>query len=125
MAAEEGSVLQAPSNLSHQLLRVITRRPTGELDIDVRLVQRQRDQLQAPGPAEVGGDDGKFGEVCRHGVQVNGPSRVELDALAAGLARAGAAGAGVKETRKLQLRSLLPELEVALITRIEVLHRRM
>src|SRR5260370_14401971 len=122
MAAEEGSVLQAPSNLSHQLLRVITRRPTGELDVDVRLVQRNRDQLQVPGPAEVGGDDGQFGEVRRHRVQVNRPSRVELDALAAGLARAGAAGAGVKQTWELQLRGLLPELEMALITRIEVLH---
>jgi len=56
---------------------------------------------------------------------VDRPGRVELDALAARLARADAAGAGVKKAWDPELGGLLPQLEVPLIAGIEVLHRRM
>src|SRR4029077_15315279 len=117
--------LEPASDLANQFLRVIARRPAGELDVDVALVQRHRDQLQVPGPAEVGRNDGELREVCRHGVQVDRPCRVELDALPARLGRADAAGASVKKAWNLQLGGLLPELEVPLVARIEVLHRGM
>src|SRR6266576_595305 len=78
-----------------------------------------------PGPAEVGGDDRQLREPSRDDVQVDRPGGVELDALATGLPRADATGTGVTEAWNLQFRGLLPELEVALIARIEVLHRRM
>src|SRR5207237_9956638 len=58
-------------------------------------------------------------------VQGARPRGVELGTLATGLARADATGAGVKEAWNLQFRGLLPELEVALIARIKILHRRM
>src|ERR1700694_3488474 len=70
------------------------------------------------------GDDGQLRKACRHDIQVDRPGRVELDALAARLTRADTAGAGVKETRNLELGGFLPELEMPFITRIEVLHRR-
>src|SRR5207244_1929097 len=77
------------------------------------------------GPAEVGGDDRQLREAGGDDVQVDRPGGVQLDALATGLARADATGAGVKEAWNLQFRGLLPELEVALIARIKILHRRM
>src|SRR2546425_9505961 len=125
IAAEECPILQPAADLTHQLRRVIARRPAGELDVDVGLVQRHRDQFQVPGPTEVGGDDRQVREAGSDDVQVNRPRGVELDPLATGLARADAAGAGVKEAWNHQLRGLLPELEMSLIARIKVLHRRM
>src|SRR4030081_308574 len=56
---------------------------------------------------------------------MDGTGRIELDALTARLAGADAAGARVEEAGKFQLRRLLPEFEVPLIARVEVLHRRM
>src|SRR5207248_9301121 len=78
-----------------------------------------------PGTTEVGGVVRQFREASGDDVQVDRTRGVELDTLATGLARADATSAGVKEAWNLQFRGLLPELEVALIARIKILHRRM
>src|SRR5256886_13702468 len=56
---------------------------------------------------------------------MDGSGGIELDPLTAGLAGADAAGSRVEQAGQLELRGLLPELEVPLVARVEVLHRRM
>src|SRR5713101_3986483 len=56
---------------------------------------------------------------------MDGASRVELDALTTWLTGADAAGSCMEEAGKLQLRGLLPELEMSLVAWVEVLHRGM
>src|SRR5438132_4888528 len=123
VAAEEGSILQPAADLAHQLLGVVARGPTPELDMDVRLVQRHRDQLQVPGPAEMCSDNLQLRKARRHHVQMNRPGRVELDPLPARLSGPDAAGTGVKQAGDLQLHRLFPEPEMPLVAGIEILER--
>ena len=70
-------------------------------------------------------DNGQLRKTRRDCVQMYGSGGIELDALTARLPGADAAGSSVEQTRQLELGGLLPELEVPLIARVEVLHRRM
>src|SRR6202043_3990807 len=123
VAAKERAILEASADLTGQLFGVIARRPARELDKDIRLVQRHRDQLEVPGPAKVRRDNRQVRKSRRDGVQMDRAGRVELDALASRLAGTDAARPRVKQAGQLQLRGLLPELEMPFIARVEVLHR--
>src|SRR5207237_7947475 len=62
-------------------------------------------------------------KACGHGAEVGGSGRVELDGLAARLASTDATGSRVEEAGDLELRRFFPEFEMAIVARIEVLHR--
>src|SRR5207302_5198589 len=78
-----------------------------------------------PRRAEMGRDDRQVGEAGGHGVEMDGSGRVELDALTARLASTDATGSRVEEAGDLELRRFFPEFEMAIVARIEVLHRGM
>jgi len=60
-------------------------------------MQRDRDQVQVPRPAEVRGHHGQRRMRRGHRVELDGVGQVDPDALAAGLAGADAAGPGVEQ----------------------------
>ena len=88
-------------------------------------MERHRDELEVPRPAEVGGDhlQGRMGG--GDGVEVDGAGGVEAQPLAAGLARPDAAGAGVEERNEAETLARVPDRPVALVVGRERLHRRM
>ncbi len=91
---------QPALELAGDLGRDPLRRPAGNVDVDVGLVQRHRDQVHVPGPAEVRGHHRQPRVSRRHRVQLQRVRVVDPDALAAGLAGADPARAGVKERQQ-------------------------
>src|SRR5690242_18560553 len=61
--AEEHLVLERPVRVADQVLREVLGRPAGEVDVDVRLVDGDRQGFVLPGEARVGEDDVQAGEV--------------------------------------------------------------
>src|SRR5256886_4065 len=94
---EQGLVLEPAADLPNELGGEVARRPPREIGEDVRLVEGDGVHLQLPGEGRVGTDDREGGEPGRHGVDVNGPHEVELEAGPPGRARPHSRGADVEE----------------------------
>src|SRR5437667_8565715 len=61
--AEQHLVLQDRVDVAHENRRKVFWRPAGEVDIDVRLVGRDRQRLLLPGEGGVGEDDLQVGKI--------------------------------------------------------------
>src|SRR5207253_7208732 len=96
-----------------------------DVDVDVGLVERHREQLQVPGIAEVCRDDPQVRERRRRGVEPDRTGEVDPDALASGLPGADSARSGVEERDEAQLLALFVQGPVLFLVWCERLERRM
>lgn len=71
IGAEEHFVFELGVGILYQLWRKILGRPTGKIDIDIGLVQTDRQRFILPGPGRVGNDERAIREINRHIVQVD------------------------------------------------------
>src|SRR5690606_12761753 len=96
VGAEQHLVLELAVRIAHELFREILRRPAGEIDVNVRLVQANRQRLVLPGPGRVRDDHRHVREVRRDVVEVDRVGVFELQSAAAGHSRADARMAAVE-----------------------------
>src|ERR1039457_312086 len=100
------------------------RRPAGDVDVHVGLVQRHGDQVLVPGPAEMRGHHRQPGMSGGHRIELEGVRIVDPDALAAGLAGADPAGAGVEQGQQAILLARGEDRPVGRVVRGERLQGR-
>ena len=95
--AEQHLVLELGVRVADQVLREVLRRPAGEVDVDVRLVDRDRQRLVLPRERRVGEDDVQLREVGRDVVDRHRVGVLQPHAAAAGHARADPGRAGMEQ----------------------------
>ena len=88
---------QPARDLALDLVGQVAVLPAGDVEVDVGLVQRHRDRLEVPRPADVGEHDLHVRVAGGDAVEQDRPREVDPQALAAGLAGAEPARARVGE----------------------------
>ena len=109
VGAEQHFGLELAVGVTHELRRKIFRAPAREVDIDVGLVQSDRERLVLPRPGGMGDDDRHVREVGGDVVEVNRVRIFEAQAAAARHACSDAGMAAVKDGRQLVLGDRLIE----------------
>ena len=115
---------QPARDLAPHLLGQVAVLPAADVEVDVGLVQRHRDGLEVPRPADVREHDLHVRVPGGDPVEQDRPREVDPQALPAGLAGAEPARPGVREQDQPELRGRVEERQEAVVAGVEVLQRR-
>ncbi|MBO9687775.1 MAG: response regulator [Mitsuaria chitosanitabida] len=115
---------QPARDLALDLVGQVAVLPAADVEVDVGLVQGHGHGLEVPRPADVGEHDPHPRVPRGDPVEQDRAGEVDPQSLAAGLARAEPAGAGVRQQREAELSGGVEEREEAVVARVERLHRR-
>ena len=115
---------QPARDLAAHLLGQVAVLPAADVEIDVGLVQRHRDGLEVPRPADVREHDPHVRVPRGDPVEQDRPREVDPQPLPARLAGAEPARPGVREQDQPELRGRVEERQEAVVAGIELLQRR-
>src|SRR5262249_19267709 len=123
--AEEHLVAQQAVGVPHEQGREVLRRPAGQVDVDARLVRRDRQGLLLPREGRVGEDDVQVREISGHVVDVQRVGVLQAEPAAARRAGPGSGLAGVEQGHEAVLGDDLVERVGDPVVRIEALRAGM
>ena len=125
VGTEQHLVLELAVGVAHQLFGKVLRRPAGQIDVDVGLVQANRQRFRLPRPGRVRDDDRHVRKIDRDIVDVNRIGVLQPQAATARHVGADAGMTAVENGRQLVLGDHLVKLIGHAVIRKKSLHGRM